>query len=174
MKISISKIIICSFVFFFLFVFWKGLKINNNYDTKSLIGNRISNFQLFQINNEDQYFSEENLKKNKYTLINFFASWCAPCRVEHKYLLNLSNDNSEIKIIGINFKDKKINAANFLKELGNPYDFVGKDTDGKISILLGSYGIPESILVNNESIIIKKIIGPIDQIQYDEILKLTQ
>ena len=172
MKISISKIIIFSVLIFSLLVFWQGLKKDNNYDTKSLIGSRISNFQLIDINNNDQYISEENLKKNKFTIINFFASWCAPCRSEHKYLLSLSN--KKIKLIGINFKDKKINANNFLKELGNPYEFVGKDTDGKISILFGIYGIPESILIDNNLTVIKKIIGPIDQIQYDEILKLIQ
>ena len=174
MKISISKIIIFSFVIFFLSVFWLGLKIDNNYDTKSLIGNKISNFHITEINNDNQYISEEELRKNKYTLINFFASWCAPCRAEHEYLLSLSNQNKEIKIIGINFKDKKINANNFLKDLGNPYNFVGKDTDGKISILFGIYGIPESILVNNELTVIKKIIGPIDQIQFEDVLKITQ
>jgi|TARA_B100000780_G_scaffold266809_1_gene223347 cytochrome c biogenesis protein CcmG/thiol:disulfide interchange protein DsbE len=174
MKISILKIIIFSVIIFSLFVFWRGLKINNNYDTKSLIGNKISNFRLIEINDNDQYISEQDLKKNKYTLINFFASWCAPCRAEHKYLLNLSNKNKKIKIIGINFKDKKVNAINFLKDLGNPYNFVGKDTDGKISILFGAYGIPESIIVNNQLIIIKKIIGPIDQTQYNEVLELTQ
>jgi len=174
MKISISKIIIFSLVIFFLFVFWQGLKINNNYDTKGLIGNRISNFQLNKINNSNQYISEEDLKKNTYTLINFFASWCSPCRKEHKYLLSLSNESKQIKIIGINFKDKKNNAMNFLKELGNPYDFVGEDLDGKISILFGIYGIPESILVDSDLIVIKKIVGPIDQVQYNKILKLTQ
>ena len=174
MKISFVKIIIFSFIVFLLVVFWKGLKINNNYDTKDLIGSRISNFQLPEINNDKQYISEEDLKKNKYTLINFFASWCVPCRAEHKYLLSLSNKSSEIKIIGINFKDKKFNVNNFLNELGNPYNFVGKDIDGKISILFGIYGIPESILINNELTVIKKIIGPIDEIQYDDIIKLIQ
>jgi len=174
MKISISKIIIFSFVIFFLSVFWLGLKIDNNYDTKSLIGNKISNFHITEINNNNQYISEEELRKNKYTLINFFASWCAPCRAEHKYLLSLSNQNKRIKIIGINFKDKKINANNFLKDLGNPYNFVGKDTDGKISISFGIYGIPESILVNNELTVIKKIIGPIDQVQFEDVLKIIQ
>ena len=172
MKISISKIIIFSFLIFFLLVFWQGLKKDNSYDTKSLIGSRISNFQLIDINNNGKYISEENLKKNKFTIINFFASWCAPCRSEHKYLLSLSN--KKIKLIGINFKDKKINANNFLKELGNPYNFVGQDSEGKISILFGIYGIPESILIDNNLTVIKKIIGPIDQIQYDEILKLIQ
>jgi|TARA_B110000914_G_C15503848_1_gene467253 cytochrome c biogenesis protein CcmG/thiol:disulfide interchange protein DsbE len=174
MKISISKIIICSFVFLLLFIFWQGLQKNNDYDTQNLIGNRISNFQLVEINNDDQYVSEKNLKKNKFTLINFFASWCAPCRAEHKYLLKLSNENKEIKIIGINFKDKKNNAINFLKELGNPYDFVGKDIEGRISISFGIYGIPESILIDNDLTVIKKIVGPIDQIQFNEILKLIQ
>ena len=69
MKISISKIIICSFVFLLLFIFWQGLQKNNDYDTQNLIGNRISNFQLVEINNDDQYVSEKNLKKNK-LLIN--------------------------------------------------------------------------------------------------------
>ena len=174
MKISISKIIIFSLVIFFLFVFWRGLQIDNNYDTKSLEGNRIDKFQLNEIGNNNQYISEVDLKKNKYTLINFFASWCAPCRTEHKYLMNLSNENKQIKIIGINFKDKKKNAMNFLEELGNPYDFVGKDSEGKISVLFGIYGIPESIVVDKNLTIIKKIVGPIDQTQYEEILKLVK
>lgn len=173
MKISISQIIAFSFVVFFLSILWLGLKNNNNYDTKSLIGNKISNFQLSSIYN-NEFISNQVLKENKFTLINFFASWCAPCRAEHKYLLNLSNENKEIKIIGINFKDKKNNAINFLNELGNPYNFVAKDPDGRASILFGIYGIPESIIVNNELIIIKKIVGPIDQKQYEEILKLIQ
>ena len=174
MKINILKITIFSFVIFFLLIFWKGLKIDNNYDTKSLIGKKISNFKLIEINNDDQYISEVDFKNNRYTLINFFASWCAPCRVEHKYLLNLAKEQKKIKIIGINFKDKKNNAIKFLEELGNPYNFVGIDPDGRISILFGIYGIPESILIDSNLIIIKKFVGPIDQIQYNEILKLIQ
>jgi cytochrome c biogenesis protein CcmG/thiol:disulfide interchange protein DsbE len=174
MKISFSKIIIFSFIIFSLFIFWKGLKIDNNYDTKSLIGKKISNFQLIKIDNDNQYISEEDLKKNKYTLINFFASWCAPCRAEHKYLLSLSKKNKEIQIIGINFKDKKNNAINFLEELGSPFNFVGKDPEGKVSILFGIYGIPESILVDSDLTVIKKIVGPIDQIQFDQILLMVQ
>ena len=172
MKIDITKIIIFCFIAFSLFVFWKGLKNSSNYDTTQLIGSKISNFQLININNDDQYISQEDFKKNKFTLINFFASWCVPCRSEHEYLLNLSN--KEIKIVGINFKDKKSNAINFLEELGDPYYFVGEDSNGKVSISFGIYGIPESILINSDLTVIKKIVGPIDQIQYNEILKLIQ
>ena len=132
MKVSISKIVIFCFVFFSLFVFWKGLKNNNNYDTKNLIGSKISKFQLTKINNDAKYIYEKKIKKNKFTLINF------------------------------------------LEELGNPYNFVGKDLKGKISILFGIYGIPESLLVDSDLNVIKKIVGPIDQIQYDEILKITR
>ena len=172
MKINISRIIIFCFVIFFLFVFWLGLKKNINYDTESLIGSRISNFQLNEINHANQSISEKYLKNNEFTLINFFASWCAPCRTEHKYLLKLSD--KKIKILGVNFKDKKSNANKFLNELGNPYDFVAKDFEGKASVLFGIYGIPESILVDNNLIVIKKIIGPIDQSQYNEILNLIK
>ena len=173
MKTSILKIIILIFVIFFLSVFWRALKINNNYDTKNLVGSKISNFQLNDINSGAQYIPEKNLKKNKYTLINFFASWCAPCRQEHKYLLKLNNQNKNIKILGINFKDKKNNALIFLNELGNPYNSVLEDPDGRASVLFGIYGIPESILINKELTIIKKIIGPIDKKQFEEILNLT-
>ena len=65
MKISILKVIIFSFIIFSLSIFWLGLKINNNYDTKSLIGSQISNFQLTEINNDEQYISREDLRKNK-------------------------------------------------------------------------------------------------------------
>jgi cytochrome c biogenesis protein CcmG/thiol:disulfide interchange protein DsbE len=173
MKINISKIIIFSFVAFFLLIFWLGLKKDNNYDTKNIIGNKLSNFQLPYIYSNG-FISEEVLKENKFTLINFFASWCAPCRAEHQYLLNLSNNNRDVKILGISFKDKKNNVTSFLNELGDPYNFVAEDPDGKTSILFGIYGIPESILINNELIIIKKIVGPIDQKQYEEILQLVQ
>ena len=173
MKINISKIIIFIFVGFLLLIFWLGLKKDNNYDTKNIIGNKIDSFQLSSIYS-NKFISEEILKENKFTLINFFASWCAPCRAEHQYLLNLSNKNKDVKILGVNFKDKKNNAISFLNELGDPYNFVAEDKDGKTSILFGIYGIPESILVNNELVIIKKIVGPIDLKQYEEILQLIQ
>ena len=172
MKINFFKIIIFSFVIFFLLIFFLGLKKNSNYNTKNLIGSKISSFLLPSIYSSD-LISEEALKQNQFTLINFFASWCAPCRQEHKYLLKLNNQNKNIKILGINFKDKKNNALIFLNELGNPYNSVLEDPDGRASVLFGIYGIPESILINKELTIIKKIIGPIDKKQLEEILNLT-
>ena len=150
-----------------------GLKKDNSYNTKNLTGIKISSFELPSIYNSD-LISEKDLKQNQFTLINFFASWCAPCRLEHKYLVELAKKNKNLKILGVNFKDKKNNALKFLNDLGDPYYFVAEDLNGKASILFGIYGIPESILINRDLTIIKKIIGPIDQKQLKEIIKLVQ
>ena len=72
-------------------------------------------------------------------------------------------------IVGLNYKDKSINAKKFLNELGNPYSTILLDTDGTISIELGAYGVPETFLINNEKKIIKKIIGPINEQLINEI-----
>ena len=79
MKISFYKIITFVIVFFLLIVFWLGLQKDNSYNTKSLVGTNLSSFNLPSINNEDT-ITENYLKNNKFTIINFFASWCAPCR----------------------------------------------------------------------------------------------
>ena len=117
------------------------------------------------------FYVNEDFKKNKYTLINFWASWCAPCRVEHPYLMELSKEKN-IKILGVNFKDKKINALKFLKDLGNPYDYLNKRQSGKQSVNFGIYGIPESILIDNKLIILKKFVGPLNSQDLNEIKKL--
>ena len=66
--------------------------------------------------NDEKIFTEKDLKKNNFTLINFWASWCGPCRIEHPILIKLHKEKN-LKILGVNFKDKKNNAINFLKEL---------------------------------------------------------
>ena len=73
------------------------------------------------------------------------------------------NQEKNIEILGVNFKDNKKNAIKFLEKLGNPYDYLTVDKSGKQSIEFGVYGIPESILLNNELTIIKKFVGPINK-----------
>ena len=82
--------------------------------------------------------------------------------------------NKNLNIIGINFKDKNKSASNFLKELGNPYDFLAKDKFGKQSITFGIYGIPESILINRDAYIVKKFVGPLSQYDLDEIINILE
>ena len=148
-------------------VFFFGLNNDSNYKTNSLIGKKISNINLEYLN-ENKFYTEHDLKNNNYTLINFWASWCAPCRKEHPLLIQLSKEKN-LKLIGVNFKDKKEQAEIFLKDLGNPYDFLTKDERGKNSVKFGIYGIPESILINKDLLILKKFIGPITKKDYDDI-----
>ena len=151
-------------------VFYLSLNKNSNYDTENLVGNKLNQIKLENFENTG-YLTNEKLKKNNYILINFWASWCAPCRTEHPLLMQLSQLRN-IKILGVNFKDKKNNALNFLNNLGNPYHYLAKDDQGKQSVSFGIYGIPESILVNKEFIVIKKFVGPLNLEDLNEIKKI--
>jgi len=166
---KIIKITILLFIVFFLVVFFIGLNINSNYDTKNLTGQKLTNISLNHFS-ANKLISEKDLKEKNFTLINFWASWCTPCRDEHPYLLRLKGEKN-LKLLGVNFKDNKKNALNFLNDLGNPYDDMASDELGKQSVNFGIYGIPESILVNQELIIIKKFIGPLSKKDFNYIKK---
>ena len=157
---------------FLIFIFFQALKKDFNYSTDKLIGKKIGSFKVQSLN-KDFYLTENQLNKNKYTLINFWASWCIPCRKEHNFLLKL-NQKKGIDMIGINFKDQTSNAKSFITELGNPYDFLMVDESGKQSINFGVYGIPESILINKELKIIKKYIGPLSKANFLEISEIIK
>ena len=88
-------------------------------------------------------------------------------------MIELSKEKN-LEILGVNFKDKKINALKFLNDLGNPYNYLASDELGKQSINFGIYGIPESILINNELIILKKFIGPINKNDFDDIKEIIK
>lgn len=167
MQKKIIKFSILLLIIFIIGVFFISLNKSSIYDTKSLVGQKIDNIELDHFK-ENKKITEKDLRKNKFTLINFWASWCAPCRDENSILLKLSEEKN-LKILGINFKDNKNNALNFLIEFGNPYDDLATDSLGKQSINFGIYGIPESILINRDLIIIKKFIGPISENDYDYI-----
>ena len=169
---KIYLLIISAFLFVIIFILFSSLKIDKVYDTKNLIGKPIPELDLSLLN-EEKKFNTKAVSKNNFTLINFFASWCAPCRKEHKYLIELKN-NENLKIIGINFKDEKIKANEFLQKLGNPYHLILSDRSGKESVNFGVYGIPETILVNQDLIILKKYIGPLDKTDVKEIIELTK
>ncbi len=100
--------------------------------------------------------------RGKLTLVNVFASWCVPCRQEHPILTELAKDH-RLTIVGINYKDRNDNALRFLGELGNPYDAIGVDPNGKAAIDWGVYGIPESYLVGPDGTILYKRVGPFDE-----------
>tara|TARA_B100001121_G_scaffold229840_1_gene203115 strand:- start:300 stop:824 length:525 start_codon:yes stop_codon:yes gene_type:complete len=170
MKIGFLKIISISLVAFAIIVFFLALNIDKKYSTENIVGNNVDNFEIVFLNN-DKIFKKQDLTNDKYHLINIWASWCLPCKKEHPILMNLKKENN-LKLVGINFKDKKLNANNFLRELGNPYDFSLRDKDGTKSILFGVYGVPESILIDKKHKIISKFIGPLNTKDYKDILQL--
>ena len=169
---KIIKIII-SFIFLFVIsIFNISLTRDTNYNTSSLINKVTPEFKIISFD-DSNYFTRDDIKKNNYTLINFWASWCAPCKVEHPILMKLSQTKNLV-ILGINFKDKEPQAKTFLSELGNPYDLLAKDKNGKHSVKFGIYGIPESILINKELMIIQKFVGPLSVDDYNNIIQIIE
>ncbi|RUX31202.1 DsbE family thiol:disulfide interchange protein [Mesorhizobium sp. M2A.F.Ca.ET.042.01.1.1] len=94
------------------------------------------------------------------TLVNVFASWCAPCREEHPVLLGLSQDK-RFTLAALNYKDQPENARRFLGELGNPYQAIGVDPAGRAAIDWGVYGVPETFVVGKDGKIAYKHVGPL-------------
>ncbi|MBZ9861269.1 DsbE family thiol:disulfide interchange protein [Mesorhizobium sp. CA15] len=96
----------------------------------------------------------------KVTLVNVFASWCAPCREEHPVLLGLSQDK-RFTLAALNYKDQPENARRFLGELGNPYQAIGVDPAGRAAIDWGVYGVPETFVIGKDGKIAYKHVGPL-------------
>ena len=101
-------------------------------------------------------------------LVNVWASWCAPCRVEHPHLMALAEQG--VVIYGINYKDDSKLAKRFLSTLGNPYRAVAVDGDGRASIDLGVYGVPETFVVSREGRVLARHTGPLLQADRDRLI----
>ena len=99
-----------------------------------------------------------DLGQGRPALVNFFASWCVPCRAEHPLLMALAAE-SDFAVLGINYKDKPADAATFLNRLGNPFARIGADQDGRTAIDFGVYGVPESFIISADGRIIHRHVG---------------
>ncbi len=106
-------------------------------------------------------FNDATLRDGEVKLVNYWASWCAPCRVEHPNLQVLSDEG--IPVYGINYKDKLANAEAFLAELGDPYAGIGRDEQGRMGLDWGVYGVPETYVIDGQGTIILRFAGPITQ-----------
>ena len=109
----------------------------------------------------DAPFTDEDLRQDDVTLVNFWASWCAPCRVEHPNLEALAATG--LTIYGVNYKDKPDNAMGFLEELGNPYVGMGADESGRMGQNWGLYGVPPTYVIDGAGNIVLRHAGPITQ-----------
>lgn len=108
---------------------------------------------------EGPHLTDEMLRAPGVKLVNFWASWCAPCRAEHAQLTALSEQG--ITILGINYKDEPEKALAFLAELGNPYAALGADAEGRNALEWGLYGVPETYVIDADGKITFRFAGPI-------------
>lgn len=102
---------------------------------------------------------DATLRRDGVKLVNFWASWCAPCRAEHPMLEQLAAEG--VEIVGVNYKDQPDNALGFLAELGDPFAYKGADESGRMGLNWGLYGVPETFVVDAEGTIIARLAGPI-------------
>lgn len=106
-------------------------------------------------------FDDATLRDGQIKLVNYWASWCAPCRVEHPNLEQLAGEG--LPVYGINYKDNAGNASQFLDELGDPYAAVGADKDGRMALDWGVYGVPETYVIDGNGTILLRVAGPLTQ-----------
>lgn len=138
--------------------FWRGLDLDPSKVPSPLIDKPAPALDLPALSDAKPGLASADLK-GQVTLVNFFASWCLPCRAEHPLLMTLS-ERKDVVLVGVNYKDKPEDALKWLRSLGDPYRRIGVDADGRTAIDWGVYGVPESYLVDREGRIRFKQIGP--------------
>ena len=151
----IGLIIIC--LFFLIFIL---LEKNPNNPPSAILNKNLPTFSSINLYDKEEVLLSNSLK-GKYTLINFFASWCTPCRAEHHLFFKIKKEIPELYILGFSHKDNLDDSKKYLEEEGNPYSFVGIDSDGKIAFDFGVFGLPETFIVNQDKEIIYKHTGPL-------------
>ena len=172
-KKSIFSLIILFLLILSFFVFKFALEKEKIYSPK-ITDNQINiDFEVTDLVEEKKINFNQILVGKNFYLINIWSSWCEPCKNESDKLLQLKND-TRIKMIGINYKDKKKNALNFLKLYGDPFDQIFIDKQGTIAINFGAYGVPETFLINEDKKVLKKYIGPLDDGDVYEIKKIAK
>ncbi|MCW8876976.1 MAG: DsbE family thiol:disulfide interchange protein [Kangiellaceae bacterium] len=133
-----------------------------------LIGKSIPGFQKTLLFSPNKTISEKELQGP--ALINVFASWCPACYTEHPYLMQLAQSKA-VKIYGLNYKDKRDKGQKFVNDLGNPYDLILFDDNGRLGIDMGVYGAPETFVINSDNQIVYRHVGIVNLDVWQNILR---
>ena len=136
-----------------------GLNLDPRRIPSPLIGKPLPAFSLPTVADPARKAGRDDLRGRVY-LLNVWASWCVACRQEHPYLNELTSRKA-VTVIGLNYKDKREDALQWLGNLGNPYEMSLSDTDGRLGIDLGVYGVPETFVIDKQGVIRYKQIGPL-------------
>ena len=168
MKNKSSLFIIITVLSFCFVIFYKGLNNSNTYAPKIKDKKNIPIFEAKDFNSSAYLNSEKIFEEDVFYIVNIWASWCVPCRIEHPLLMELSK-NQSVKLIGLNYRDNSNNAKKFINEFGNPYSQIIVDNEGTLSVEFGAYGVPETFIIDKNKKIIRKFIGPINKEIVEEI-----
>ncbi|MGF1644140.1 MAG: DsbE family thiol:disulfide interchange protein [Thiotrichales bacterium] len=154
----------------FLYV---GLSLNPREVPSPLIGKPAPTFALPSLHDASKTITPTDFKGQVW-LMNVWATWCPSCRAEHETLVELRR-NSDVPIIGLNYKDNDDDARKWLVALGDPYQTVAVDADGRIAIDWGVYGAPETYVIDQQGLIRHKHVGPVTpEVLQQRILPLVQ
>ena len=160
-------------LFFICIFFFFSLNNDTSKLSSPIVGKEVPEFFLPSLFLDQNDFSSSALYSDDPQIVNVWASWCGPCRLEHPIILRLSK-HKELNIFGINYKDKKKNAIYYLNKFGNPYEKIGLDPNGFLSIDLGFFGVPETILINKDEKILLKYVGPLNENDYNKIVSIIR
>jgi cytochrome c biogenesis protein CcmG, thiol:disulfide interchange protein DsbE len=142
-----------------LYFLFGGLSRDPRLVPSPLVGKPAPAFDLPQLRTPETRSSQADLVGTP-TLVNVWASWCVACRDEHEVLLRLARAR-RVRVLGLNYKDERDKALDWLSRLGDPYESIIVDADGRAAIDWGVYGVPESFLVDAKGIIRYKHVGPL-------------
>jgi cytochrome c biogenesis protein CcmG/thiol:disulfide interchange protein DsbE len=138
--------------------FYRGLDLSPGRIESPLIGQAAAEFRLPSLENPSVTVGTADFA-GKLSLLNVWATWCVECRYEHGFLLELAR--GDIPIYGLNWKDDRGEALDWLQTLGNPYVASASDEIGDVAIDYGVYGAPETFLIGPDLTILQKHIGPL-------------
>ena len=147
----------------FAYLAWLGLAPNRDPSAlpSALVGRTVPEFSLAPLDPAAQKLATADVK-GQVTVINFFASWCLPCKAEHPLLFQLGKDYG-IPVYGIAFKDRPEDTAAYIREMGSPYRKIGLDADGRVSLDFGLMGVPETFILDREGVVRYRLPQPLDE-----------
>lgn len=140
-------------------LFAVGLSRNPSEIPSVMLGKSVPTFALAPVEGRQLGLATEHLR-GQVSLLNVFASWCVPCRIEHPLLMQLAGEQA-IPIYGLNYKDSPEYAGSWLDTEGDPYRRTGADRDGRVAIDFGVYGVPETFVIDRDGVIAHRHVGPL-------------
>ncbi len=147
-------------------LFYAGSSSRDAVAPPTPVGGTVPEFALPPIAGRQQGLASPDLR-GEVSIVNFWASWCAPCRAEMPLLMELA-DAGSVAVYGVNTRDDPGAAGRFLAETGDPYRRVGADADGRLSVAWGIYGLPATFVIDGRGNIADRLVGPLDRQNLDE------